>query len=608
MDSSAPVLPEVLVHRQNDGSIILRSPLPLGDVPMSLAHLFDDQAERDSAAIFMAERDDHGDWRRITYGEAKRAADGLAQWLIDEGLGFGDVVSFLSEPSIEHGVAAIGVQRSGAAIAPVSVAYSLLSADHQQLRKCVSVVGAKVVMVDDAERYAGALRALAPLGVRMVAVRGGVDGLRITRWRDVIATVPGDEVSRRMEQIRPEHIARIIYTSGSTGSPKATPQPHANLNITIAQNRALGLLAFDGEPPQILEAMPFSHIMAGNFNFNNVIAGGGTIWIDQGKPTPALFEKTIANLRDVAPSYFITVPLGYTMLCAALEADPSLNHKFFSRMAFLGFGGAVLAEETRDRLIALSIAARGVPIPIYSFYGATEYLFGTLKNWAGGSTDIIGLPLPATDLKLIPLGDRYELRVKGPTVMPHSGYIGAPAASEELFDGEGYFRTGDAVRFADPGNPRAGLVFAGRLSEDFKLDSGTYVTVEALRSSVMAALSDLVIEVVICGLNRPFPGALLWLPSGADKAVASPLIDAALRRFNASQSGAARRIGAALILNDPPSSETGEITVKGNVAQRVVRERRAAEVMRLYAANPDQHVIRLHRASELEPSRPGNAT
>lgn len=591
MEFASPPPPSVTLDRRGDGSIILRSPLPLGPVPQSLAHVFDAQAERTPDAAFIRQRDIAGGWRCIGYGAARRAADGLAQWLIDKGIGVGDVVSFLSEPSIEHGIAAIGVQRSGAAIAPVSVAYSLMSKDHAQLRQCVSVVGAKIVIVDDATRYAAALRAIAPLGVTIVAASGGAEGLTIVPWAEVIATAPRHDVTERMEAIQPHHIARIIYTSGSTGSPKATPQPHANLNITIAQNRALGLLDFGDDPPQILEAMPFSHIMAGNFNFNNTIAAGGTVWIDDGKPTAEMFGKTLANLRDVAPSYFITVPLGYTMLCQALEADAALSRHFFSRLKFLGFGGAVLSEEVRDRLIALSIAARGTAAPIFSFYGATEYLFGTLKYWTEGGTDIIGLPLPATDLKLVPFDGRYEMRVKGPTLMPQTGYIGAPEASASLFDDEGYFHTGDAVRFADPDDPRAGLVFAGRLSEDFKLDSGTYVTVEALRLALLAACGDHVAEAVICGLNQPYPSALLWLKNPGNAGDVRTELETAIRAFNGAQSGAARRIGAALILHEPPSFETGEVTVKGNVAQRVVRERRTADVARLYPGHPDPDVM-----------------
>lgn len=601
MEFASPPPPSVTVERRADGSVILSSPLSLGAVPRSLAHVFDEQAGRTPDAVFMRQRDATGGWRGISYAAARRGANGLAQWLIDRGLGDGDVVSFLSEPSIEHGIAAIGVQRSGAAIAPVSVAYSLTATDHAQLRQCVSAVGAKVVIAVDATRYAAALRALAPLGVTIIAASGRVDGLEIVPWAEVIATAPRQDVADRMAAIRPEQIARIVYTSGSTGSPKPVPQPHANLNVTIAQTRALGLLDFGDEPPQILEAMPFSHIMAGNFNFNNVIAAGGTMWIDDGKPTTQLFARTLTNLRDVAPSYFITVPLGYSMLCQALEQDADLSRQFFSRLKFLGFGGAVLAEDVRDRLIALSLAARGRAVPIFSFYGATEYLFGALKYWTEGGTDVIGLPLPATDLKLVPLDGRYEMRIQGPTMMPRSGYIGAPEAAAALFDAEGYFRTGDAVRFADPDEPRAGLLFAGRLSEDFKLDSGTYVTVEPLRLALLAACGGQVSEAVICGLNQPWPSALLWLRAPGRGPDVRALIEQAITAFNASQSGSARRIGAALILDEPPSLETGEVTIKGNVAQRVVRERRAADVARLYASPPDPAVMRF--ANSARPAR-----
>ncbi|AEG47873.1 Long-chain-fatty-acid--CoA ligase [Sphingobium chlorophenolicum L-1] len=581
MAGKAPPQPAVDVEHREDDSLILHCPLPLGPVAQSLCHLFDEVTARGPDAAFMKQRDDDGQWRSITYGEAQRAANGLAQWLIDEGIGFGDCVAYLSEPSIEHGIAAIGIQRCGAAIAPVSPAYSLSSVDHAQLRQCVSSINAKVAIVDDADRFGPALHSISDLGIRIIARQGALDGLDIARWNDVIATQPGPEVAVRMAKIAPNDLARIIYTSGSTGSPKATPQSHANLTITIAQCEALNLLDFGGERPQLLEAMPFSHIMAGNFNFNNVIAAGGTIWIDDGKPTPALIGKTIRNLQDVSPHYAISVPLGLSMLCDAFEADAELNRKFFANLKFIGFGGALLAPSVKSRLESLSVQARGEAVPIYSFYGATEYLFGTLKYWTGGSSDTIGLPLPAIDLKLVPLGDRFEMRVKGPTLMPQSGYLGSPEASVELFDEEGFYGTGDAVRFADPDDPSAGLIFAGRLSEDFKLASGTYVQVEALRQNLLNACRDVLAEAVICGLNQEYPTALVWL-KGADKEAAKSALTELIPKFNAAQGGSARQIGALFIQDAPPSFDAGEVTVKGNVAQRVVRERRSADIQAMY--------------------------
>ncbi len=275
------------------------------------------------------------------------------------------------------------------------------------------------------------------------------------------------------------------------------------------------------------------------------------------------------------------------MLCDAMERDADLRDRFFANLRYIGFGGAVLPNAVRDRLLALSRAARGADIPIYSFYGATEYLFGTLKYWEGGDTDIIGLPLPLTELKLVPAGDRYEMLVRGPTLMPRSGYIGAAEASAALFDEDGYFRTGDAVRFADPADPARGLVFAGRVSDDFKLTSGTFVKVTELRDAILHGTDGIVSEVVLCGLNQDQVGALIWLAPEADPAA----LTAALTRFNTAQTGSASRIGRALMLATPPSFDAGEVTVKGNVAYRVVREHRATEVERLFAEPPDPAVI-----------------
>lgn len=582
--------PSVTIDREADGVVRLGSPLPMPPVEQSLAHLFDRAAESHPDRLFMCQREGADGWRDITYAAARRAADGLAQWLIDQGVGEGHSVAYLSAPSIEHGIAAVSVQRTGAAFAPISVAYSLLAIDHAKLKDCIAAAGARIIIVDDAVRFGPALRALAGPGMRFIAVTGTVPDLALLRWADVVATEPTQEVARRMAQIRPDMIARIMFTSGSTGSPKATPQPHACLTISIAQVDAANLLDFNGEGPQCLEAMPFSHIMAGNYNFGNTIAAAGTIWIDDGKPTPELFQRTIANLRQVSPHFFITVPLGYSMLCDAMEADSDLRDRFFRNIRWLGFGGALMPQSVSERLAALSRAARGAEAPLYSFYGATEFLLGALKYWPGGPTDVIGLPLPGVDLKLVPIDGRYEMRMRGPTLMPRSGYLGAPGASVDLFDEEGYFRTGDAVRFADPDLPESGLVFAGRLADDFKLLSGTYVQVNALRQDFLAATETLVREIVFCGVNEDHVGALIW-----PRATLTPFAREELRSliddFNEAQTGSARRIGTALVMTEPLAFDQGEVTDKGNAAPRVVRERRAADVARLFADPPDPAIL-----------------
>ncbi|WP_422632472.1 AMP-binding protein [Sphingobium sp.] len=586
----------VISTMASDGTVRMMSTLELPPVHRSLPHLFDAVTSRVPDNLFMRQREPSGAWRSITYRQAQRAANALAQWLIDHGVGFGDGVSYLSGPSIEHGIAAIGIQRSGAAIAPVTVAYSLASSDFTRLYGCVSAIGAKVVIVDDAERYQDAMRALCELGVMFIAISGHLPDVPTFTWDEVIATQPTTAVAQRMDAITPETTARIMYTSGSTGSPKATPQPQSSLTVTVAQNEALGLLDFDGEAPQFLECMPFSHIMAGNFNFNNVVATGGTMWLDEGKPTPALFATTLANLRDVSPHFYISVPIALAMLCDAMESDTDLRDRFFANLRFIGFGGAVLPDTVRDRMLALSRLARGADVPIFSFYGATECMFGAMRYWSDGPSSVIGLPPPTTQVKLLDLGNgRMELRLKSRTMMPPSGYIGISGAAPALFDEEGFYHTGDAVRFADANDHARGLLFAGRIAEDFKLSSGTFVNVAALREALLSDLSSLISEVVLCGADQDHIGVLLWPSPTYDVHGGPRALREALERFNAARPGSSRRIGAALLVEEPLSFERGEKTDKGNVAAHVVRETRREAVSRLFEADSEFPYFRFDR-------------
>lgn len=598
--------PQVLVEAGRDGAVLLRSPLRLPSLHQSLPHLFDDVARRFPERVFMRQREGADrQWRSITYREAAAASRRLAQGLLDLGLQPGGAVAILSGPSIEHALFMLAAQRCGAAVAPLSVAYSLIASDMDRLSGCAAKAGATIAFADDASKFSRALAALSADGLKIVAARGQSGPLSITRL-DALMEVRERDVAKTMSGIRPDTIARIMFTSGSTGSPKATPQTQACLMTTIGQCEALGLLDFGDEGPQHLEAMPFSHIMAGNFNFGNVVAAGGTLWIDEGKPTPQLFGQTLENLRDVAPTFFLTVPIGFTMLCDALEADPALRDHFFSRLAYMGFGGAVLSDQLVRRLDALSHAARGRTTPIYSFYGATEFMFGALRWWwPCERMDVLGLPLPAGDLKLAPVGDKLELRVRGPTVMNRSGYLGDAEISAALFDEEGYFRSGDAVRLLDANDPKQGIVFDGRLAEEFKLATGTFVSVGPLRSDFVSACDPLLREAVICGLNRDEIGVLVWLndigarahvdvPEGVDLA-AAPEVQALLRSrvesFNQRNSGSARRIARLLVENAPLSYDSGEITDKGNANQRRVRELREASVQRLFAEPQDKDVL-----------------
>jgi feruloyl-CoA synthase len=571
----------------------MRSLLPLPTPRRSLPHLFDEISTAFPDRIFIRQRPASGrPWRDLSYADARRAVYGVAQWLIDRGYGEGDSVGILSPASIEHAIVALGAQCAGMAAAPLSPAYALLSRDHVKLRTCLRNAGARIVFVDDPTTYQAALASLAADRMPVMAARPPRDG-RILDFHAIADTAPRGDVTARMAALHHGSIARIMHTSGSTGAPKATPQTQANMVVTVAQSEAVGILDFGGAVVQHLEAMPFHHIMAGNFNFNNVLRVAGAISIDEGKPTPELFAHTIANLREVSPHFFITVPLGYAMLCDAMERDQSLRQSFFRNMQYLGFGGAALPAALQDRLNALARAETGAALPIFSFYGATEYLFGALRHWPSPRADIIGLPLPAVELKMTPYLDAYELAVKTPTMMPRTGYLGAPGAADALFDADGWYRTGDLVRFADDSRPETGIVFSGRIADDFKLSSGTFVLANTLRADALAATAPLAREIVICGDNRAHVGALVWLTPDAarDSDQARQMLEDRLRAFNALQTGSSRTIARAIIMREPLSIDDHELTDKGTASARTVVRRRAADVERLFAVEPDGEVI-----------------
>ncbi|MFZ2994860.1 AMP-binding protein [Sphingobium sp.] len=592
---------ELSLVAKDDGTIYLHSNrAPAAERP-SMVAIFDETAERWPDRRFLLQRETGvSGWRAISYGEAEKQSRSIAQWLLNEGIEPGETVAILSKPSIEHGVLMIGAQRVRVATAPINPAYSLIASDFAKLIECFDRTGAKLAFVDDATAFAKAIQALEPLGIRFIAAEGMVEGIDCARYADVIATVPTAQVAVETAAITPQTIARIMHTSGSTGSPKAAPLPQANLTQTVAQCEAMGLLELGDEQPQFLESMPFNHIMGGNYNFNNMIRLGAALHLDEGKPTPALFEKTLDNLRTMSPHIFHTVPAGFVMLCDILEADAELRERFYRNLVYMGCGGAVLPLSVTQRINAMSVAMTGREIPIFGLYGATEYSLGAVRYWSG-PMEVIGLPPPGVALKLVPTGPKLELRVRAATVMPPSGYLGNPAASEGLFDDEGYFRTGDAMRFYDRDRPHLGLVFDGRIAEEFKLLTGTWVSVGILRSDILSECGSLLHEAVICGLNEAHVSALLWLNEHSARAVADDhagalsfdqlarhpdIVDGVSRMihaFNGANKESSRRIRTAMIMPTRLSPEQGEVTDKGSVNQGRVRDLRSDAVAALFA-------------------------
>jgi len=594
---------ELAIAYQADGTIHLRSNRELGPQSRSLAHILDETAARWPDRPFLLQRSPAATgWQSISYAAAAAQTRAIAQWLLDSGYRPGDVVAIVSKPSIEHGLVALALQRVRMAGAPISPAYALATADFGKLIDCFERTGATLAFVDDLAAFADAARALAPLGIRFLAARGAPD-IDHTSLAEALATPVTAAVADEMEQITPDTVARIMHTSGSTGTPKAAPLTQANLTLTIAQCEAMGLLDLGDDQPQFLESMPFNHIMGGNYNFGNMIRIGAALHLDEGKPTPALFAETLANLHTVSPHVFHTVPAGFMLLCDALEADVALRKRFYRNLVYFGCGGAVLPGDVKARLDTLSVEMTGRVIPIYGFYGATEYSLGAVRYWPG-PMEVIGIPPPATALKLVPVGPKYELRIRSAALMPRSGYLGDPAASAALFDADGYFLTRDAMRFHDPKRPHLGLVFDGRIAEEFKLLTGTWVSVGSLCADLLSDLDGLIDEAVICGLNEPHVGALLWLNEraarriGGDHSLAalarSPevaaAVDAGLAAFNRRNPGSSRRIVTARIMAAPLSAQSGELTDKGSVNQRRVRELRHDDVAALFA--PDSDVLR----------------
>ncbi|UGS35562.1 feruloyl-CoA synthase [Capillimicrobium parvum] len=586
--------PRILAEERPDGTLILRSADPLGAYPPSLVHAFRAQSEAHPDRVFAAERAPGAEpWTTLTWGDARTRADGVAQALLDRGLGADRPLMILSGNSLAHLVMALGALTAGVPVLPVSVAYSLMSKDHRRLRQIVELCEPAMVFAADADPFAAALGAVSDRVAQQVA---GLDA-----FADLAATEPGPDVERAVAALGPDTVAKILFTSGSTGAPKGVINTHRML---CSNQQSLGQIwpFLHHEPPVLVDWLPWSHTFGGNHNLNQTIAFGGTLYIDDGKPAPALFPRTVSALRDVSPTVYYNVPAGFALLAGALEADADLARRFFARLRFMFYAAAALPPAVWERMRALADEHADHPVPLTASWGTTETAPGaTSAHFPDSVCGCIGVPIPGVTLKLTPAGEKREVRVKGPNVTP--GYHRDPDATARAFDEEGFYLTGDAVRLADPADPAQGLMFDGRLAEDFKLVTGTWVTVGRLRTQLVSTAGVLT-DAVICGQDRDAVAALAWVNQaearrvcgGADDDVAldDPTLCAHLAaRLAALNDGAgsASRIERLLLLAEPPSIDAGEITDKGYINQRIVLERRADHVARLYAEPLDAAVI-----------------
>lgn len=586
--------PATDVEHRKDGSILVRSRHGPADVPRNLAAIFRERSEAHPDRSFLLQRQPgHGEWTGVTWAEARTAADSIAQWLINHDFSDSDPVMVISGNSLEHGLLMLGCYTAGVPIAPVSAAYSLMSQDHEKLLHCFRKIGAKAVFAKEGELHSTALERLrdAVPDLAIVTCDGAFEGA--VDFSALCGLDPTVEVDQRVAAIDADTVGKYLFTSGSTGMPKCVPQTHGMMATVIAGQEGLAEEERDDrEPPVTLEWMPWSHISGGNIFFNGYMWSGGTMYLDEGKPIPGMFETTIKNLYEISPTVFGSAPVAFAMLADAMERDERLRASFFKEVISLGYGGATLSDDLYERLQALAIAETGKRIPITTMYGATETQGITMVHWEVDRVGLIGLPMPGTTLKLVPNGQKMEVRVKGPSVT--AGYKDDSEKSAAAFDEEGFYKLGDAARFMDENDPDRGLIFDGRVTEDFKLDTGTWVSVGTLRPEIVAACSPLVHDCVVAGQDRPFIGILAWpSPAAAQKYVGeygpdgmeklADDIAARLAAFNAQADGGSRRVGRLMLLTDPPSLDAGEITDKGYINQGTCLDHRSSAVEALYS-------------------------
>ncbi len=583
--------PSVVRERRRDGAILLRSTDPLGESVPGVGHWLRRWAGEDPAHLLAAERGPDGEWRRISYGAAWAQATAIGQALLDRGLSVQRPLLVLSGNSIGHLLVTLGALCVGVPVAPVSVAYSLQSSDHRRLKIIDELLHPGAVYVEDATTFGLALKALGS-GATVLSRGGGPPEHMLDT---LITTTATDEAERAFAAVRADTVAKVLFTSGSTGTPKGVVNTQGML--TTNQQMIAQVWPFlDAERPVLVDWLPWSHTFGGNHNVNMVLAHGGTLYIDDGRPTPGLFDRSLNNYRDVAPTISFNVPAGYGQLVPALERDSDLAQRFFSRLRVVFNAAAALPPALCERLERLAREVAGHEVAVTGSWGTTETApAATSAHYRFGDARTIGVPLPGVELKLMPADiDTYELRVRGVLVTP--GYHARPDLTAPAFDDEGFYRPGDAVSFADPDDPNAGLLFRGRLAEDFKLSTGTFVHVGALRTALLSA-APVLGDAVITGEDRDEVCALAWVnpaegaarfgelpePDGeiVDHSPLAEYLAVALAKLNV-EAGSASRIARLLVMADPPDLDLGEITDKGYVNQRAVLSHRSHLVTHLY--------------------------
>ncbi|OGA38487.1 MAG: feruloyl-CoA synthase [Betaproteobacteria bacterium RIFCSPLOWO2_12_FULL_68_19] len=568
---------EVHVEKRAGGVMVLRSPQALKPYARAVGDWLVHWHESAPDRSFLAER--KGDaWRRVTYRDALSDARRIGQALLNLGLDATRPVAILSDNSVDHALLALGAMHVGIPVAPISPAYSLMSKDFAKLKYIFELIRPGLVFAADPEKFAPALAAV---------------GATSTPVAQLLETNPGSTLEVAFSRLTPDSVAKILFTSGSTGTPKGVINTHRML-CANQQMLAQGWPFVEERPPVIVDWLPWNHTFGGNHNFNMVLRNGGTLYIDGGKPAPGLIETTARNLGEVSPTIYFNVPRGFDLLLPFLEADEKLRRNFFRELDVVFYAAAALPQSLWKRIEKLAQAEKPGGLAMLSAWGSTETSpLAAQVHFPIERAGVIGLPVAGCELKLVPAAGKLEVRVRGPNVT--RGYFRRDDLTKAAFDEEGFYRIGDAMKFSDPAVPGKGLEFDGRVAEDFKLTTGTWVHVGAVRVKLIAAGDPLIQDAVITGHDRDETGALVFLNPAVAKDLSAGQIRekiASALKALAGEGGSSMHPVRALVMAEPPSIDANEITDKGYINQRAVLERRAALVEKLHADPAPPEVIR----------------
>jgi feruloyl-CoA synthase len=594
-----------------DGSILVQPDEVLRPYPSVLTDRVHQWAMRFPDRICIAKRDARGEWSRLTYAQVFDSVRRIAQWLLNRGLSAERPIAILSENDLEQFLVTLAGMHVGIPIAPISPSYSLLSKDFTRVRHALNLMTPGLIFASNGTRYRNAIESTVDEYTDLVVTSSPPPGRKSTLFSELLAAIPGPDVEAAHARIHGDHVAKILFTSGSTGVPRGVINTHrmicSNLQM-IAQ--VFGFL--EDEPPVLVDWLPWHHTFGGNHNIGIALYNGGTFYIDDGKPGPGLIEATIQNLREISTTVIFNVPKVYEGLLPYLQVDRALRETFFRRLRLLFYAAAGMSQAIWDAYRKLAVETCGERIMMVTGLGATETAPMAIQaTWETDRAGAIGIPVPGVEVKLVPRDLKLEVRVRGPSVTP--GYLRQPELTQKAFDEDGFLILGDAVRFVDSADVNKGFLFDGRFSEDFKLASGTWVSVGPLRMKILSHFAPFVQDVVITGHDRDEVGMLVFpdwtacrsLCPGASQASKADVIaqepvrerfQSLLESFAKKSTGSSNRVMRAALVEQPPSLDAGEVTDKGSLNQRAVLDHRSHLVTQLYTPEPSPQIFRVNEA------------